>query len=192
MIRLSCKSLWKHFYSPSNCFSIFIPLHNFWDLQWPKLYVIVSRCDVLKKLPNCTNCYSYKLREIMKTHTRKEYMTRAPWKGTMSRKTLIDVLCGYQRWVKISQSLLFSYKIALYYAWQHYTEHDVHAVVLVGEIWTQIWVNRALDDTDLKFGVLALDSLSRKFPSGPKRLHPLRPPEGGGCPPKHLLSIFLI
>jgi len=64
--------------------------------------------------------------------------------------------------------------------------------IIAGEIWTQIWVNRALDDTDLEFGILALDTLNRKFPSGRKRLHSLHPPEGGGSPPKHLLSIFLI
>jgi len=63
---------------------------------------------------------------------------------------------------------------------------------IVGKIWTQIWVNRALHDTDLKFDILALDTLSRKFPSRRKWLHPLRPPEGCGSPPKHLLSIFLI
>jgi len=50
--------------------------------------------------------------------------------------------------------------------------------------------HRALDDTDLKFGILSLDTLSRKFPSGRKRLYPLRPPERGGSPPKWVYSWF--
>jgi len=71
------------------------------------------------------------------------------------------------------------------YSWVNYTELQLKVLNCSGSLSSSrgdFCFHRALDDTNLKFGILTIDALSRKFPSGRKRLHPSAPLRGVSLP----------